>query len=281
MHIYAAVDTSGSYSDVLRGCEYPALLCSFHYDPKLRYFDEKAGYLPERALTDSGAFTVWQIGESINLGEYIAWCFRWREKWPQLPTVHINLDVIPGGKGRMPSPQEVKDGMTGSLRNGTRMRKAGLPIMEVYHHLEPRDFLWRLIERREEGDLIGLSPRKDLKPAHQHRWLAGVFHDVLDRYGPKAMPPFHGLGVGSREMMFKYPFWSTDASGWWWPTRSRSTWKRDGGWETRGGTKPGVALARRSMPDRKLEMTRILRDWRDWQAATWAMWERRGIEWLR
>ena len=57
-------------------------------------------------IIDSGAFTVWNTGGTINREELLAF---YRAIKQLKPNAHfINLDSIPGKKGQKPSKEEVK-----------------------------------------------------------------------------------------------------------------------------------------------------------------------------
>src|SRR6058998_3882472 len=165
--IVAAVSSSEGYYRALRATEYPYVLWSFAYPTS---GIETMGYRPDAVVTDSGAFTAWQSGKPMDVGEYIGWC---RDRRSQLGAdpdmVHVSLDVIPGERSRGPTEKERKAGMAQSLANGDAMREAGLPIMEVYHQFEPVSFLETILERMRPGDVLGISPRQAAGPSMHSR----------------------------------------------------------------------------------------------------------------
>lgn len=269
MNIVAAISSADGYYEVLNDAAYPSVLISFHYDRDCVFLD-RLRYRPDFVLSDSGAFTAWQLGTTIDLDDYLRWCDAYRAKSGP-PIVHINLDVIPGAKGKTPSPEDRARAMTASLVNADRMRHKGLPIMEVYHQFEPLSFLDQLLERRRPGDLLGISPRNDLAHAKRRRFLDGVWHHVLAKYGSSDVPPLHGLGVSDREFLHRYPWRSADSLSWVMPGIFGRVMTRTGASQRDERTyAPEV---------RYHECMKYLATWRKWNAEIDALWARRGIQW--
>lgn len=271
--IYAAVSSSEGYYRALRAARYPNVLWSFAYPSSGQ---QTMGYEADAVLTDSGAFTVWQMGKSIDLAEYIEWCkVRRADQGDDPDMVHISLDVIPGERGRNPTEKERKDGIAQSLANGDAMRDAGLPIMEVFHQYEPPAFLDQLLDRLRPGDILGLSPRQGAGPSmhSRHRFCEGVFAHLLDRYG-KHLPKAHGLGLTSREAVFRYPWWSVDSLSWVNP----GIWGRV---QTRSGTEKRDPLVRGRPSYREAKCREVLEAWREWNGELETLWEKRGVTWRK
>lgn len=269
--IYVAISSSsgaGGYGNVVRKSAYPHLLNAFPYDPKIESVD-KLGFRPLTYLTDSGAFSAWTKGDVIDIGAYIRWCHEHRRRFPWLPTVHINLDVIPGQKGRMATAEQRGQGMELSKVNGDRMREAGLATMEVFHQFEPWEFLDELLERRQPGDLIGLSPRKDVAPSRREKWLDSVFHRLMQSYSHDQIPPCHGLGVSGRKMIWRYPWWSVDSTSWVSPSKFGSVLGRDG----RQTDEPRT----RNKAMREFRIWDWLETWKAWNDQLTNLWATRGI----
>jgi hypothetical protein len=282
--LYAAASTGGAsslranagdagtsnYDRVLEGVEYPHVLIAYPYDKAGNYIDGRLRYAPPNVITDSGAFTAWQIGEAIDLRAYRDYCLKLRARLDGISMLHINLDVIPGEKGRWPTDDEKRHGMLASIRNANELRHVGLPIMEVYHHGEPLSFFDQLLERRQPGERIGISPRNDAAHATRRKWLDGVWHHVRERYG-STVPPLHGLGIAGREFVFRYPWSSCDALSWVMPGRFG---RRLG----RSGTEVHDPQVR--VPAMRYHACAgYLRAWRAWEREAGELWTRRGVSW--
>jgi hypothetical protein len=269
VRIYAAISAGGSewwLPIVLQGA-YPDVLVAFPYEQKeslLALLD----YRPRSVLSDSGAFTVWQKGGSVDLDAYIGWCLNYAAQADAPPIVNISLDVIPGNRGRRPTIREREQGMRQSLRNGDRMRAAGLTIMEVYHQWEPVQFFNELLDRRQPGDLIGIAARQGLGHAARRRFCDAVFAHVLRR---DTLPPLHGLGIGNRDLIFRYPWFSVDSSNWKMePIFGRGISRR--GKTMRLPVDPTHHVLR-------YQCQLLMRRWQRWAVEATDVWRLRGVEW--
>lgn len=172
----------------------PALLFSFAYLYGWPQPDRSIGWPVERRAThyrkwcmDSGAFSAWSMGLTINLDDYIA-CCRAQLAVDQTLTEVFALD-------------DIKSWRT-SLRNTERMWAAGVPAMPVYHIGEPDDVL-RGYARDYPKIAIGGMAR--IKGRVKRQFVEQCF----SRIWPCAV---HGLAVGSREVAMAAPWHSIDAS---------------------------------------------------------------------
>jgi hypothetical protein len=168
-------------------------------------------YEPELLILDSGAFSAWSQGRGVVLDEYASWAQQQAARFPRV--LAVNLDVIPGQRGRTSTADERDVAMAQSLANALVLRAAGLPVMEVFHQDEPADFLRQLVERRRAHEVLGLSPRNDMPLTSRKAWLRRVLA-LLASNGPEHVPPCHGLAVTARDMMDVFPWWSVDSSTW-------------------------------------------------------------------
>jgi hypothetical protein len=266
--IYAATSDTEGYFRVLGAADYPYVLSTYAYPNAL----ERLVHAPTALLTDSGAFTVWQKGEKVDLAAYIAWCHERRQGGPA-DQVHISLDVIPGERGKQPTKRQIKAAMRKSLANGDKMREAGLPVMEVYHQGEPPEFLDELIDRLAPGDVLGISPRQGRGPSMDARsaFCEGVFAHLLERHG-KHLPKAHGLGVTGRSLIFKFPWWSVDSLSWTAPGVWGRVQGRDSGYR--------IDARLRGRPNyREAKCREVLEIWRCWNRELESLWEKRGVTW--
>lgn len=143
-------------------------------------------YWREVAL-DSGAFTAWKGGASVDIVELAEWIKSERAR-SSLVTEAFTLDVIGG------TWQE-------SLRNTEYLWKNGVECMPVFHVGEPTDVLKALVRDYPKvalGGAVGYR-KKDA-------WARICFREVWPA-------KLHGLGFGAETVM-ELPFHSVDNSSW-------------------------------------------------------------------
>lgn len=138
---------------------------------------------------DSGAFSVWNTGGTIDLAEYTAIA---RDLWQEDPTLDqvFGLDVIGGS------------GWRETLRNTEAMWAAGVPAVPTYHAGDPTSVLVGLARDYPKIALGGMVP---LKGATKLKFAQQCF----SRIWPCAV---HGFGVGTETLLRAVPWHSVDAS---------------------------------------------------------------------
>jgi hypothetical protein len=204
MRLYLAVVLDHTIH-VVNDMRYPHILASFAYYKVMDVFE----YEPRNLILDSGAFTAWSVGKEVNLNDYADFA----DRFPK--AVVVNLDVIPGEKGRSSTPKERHEGMRQSIRNADFLRSRGLRVMEVFHQDEPLEFLDELCDRLPPGDILGISPRNDVHVGLRIEWQKSVLKHLLRRYKkPSKIPRCHGLAATSRSMLEAFPYFSADSSTW-------------------------------------------------------------------
>lgn len=160
---------------------------------------------------DSGAFSAWSKGVSIDLDAYIAYCLEHVDAINYI----VNLDVIPARPGQKKIPVvEIERSAKQGWSNYKKMVNAGLPadkIIHVFHQNE--DFKW--LDRMVESGMpyIGLSPANDRTRHEKVIWLDQCMKHVLDKDG-MPLVKFHGFAVTSFLIMKRYPWYSVDSSTW-------------------------------------------------------------------
>ena len=182
MHLYFAGE---SYDDITRA-ENVNTLKSFAYRPAA----EKV--LLEgrpRFFLDSGAFTAFAQGKTVNIEEYAAFIKAHKDR----TTVAANLDAI-GDHQKTRTNQE-------------RLEELGCEVLPVFHHGEPWEVLEWYLQRYNYIALGGLVPiAKDRK---RMTWfLDSAFSRIKDR------ALIHGFGVNALWAWQRYPFYSVDATSW-------------------------------------------------------------------
>ena len=272
-------------------------LCSYLYAPKSEQNRETAGSFnvmvrwvqehpdtdrPRLMILDSGAFSAWSLGRTIDLDAYRAHAVRSTERLPGLHVV--NLDVIPGEKGRSSTAAEREQGMARSLEHADSLRAAGLKVMEVFHQDEPVEFLWHLCERRKPGELLGISPRNDQTTAARCRWLTSLLGTMVARFGRDGLPPCHGLAATAPSFMQTFPFFSVDSAAWFYPIshgRMRDAYGRIGMVDELLYRRPGVSTKGKGerWPVNTTALRQSIRNTLAIERTATTLWARRGIVW--
>lgn len=257
---------------------YPHVLISFLYDKEGNFFEDRLQYWPTSILGDSGAFTVWTKGETVDLAAYIRWCQAYRSKREDF--LAITLDVIPGQlDGGAPTRAEQESAVAQSIENSDAMRAEGVRIMEVFHWHEPIEQLRVLLERRQPGEVVGIGGLAGGGSIVKKReFIDSVFFGkggVRDWCGGwEKTPPIHGLGVSpDSPLANRVPWWSIDSSSWASPAkfgRHVDSRGKRGGKDSRIGNKQV----------RELYLTRILEGWNRKEIAYTKVWAERGVRFL-
>jgi len=159
-------------------------------------------------IIDSGAYSVWNKGRSIDLGEYIGFC----KKFPDA-SYYVNLDVIPGTPGQKnPGETAVEEACKKSWRNYQTMTKE-LPkekILPVFHQRVGEDVKWLEKYLADGASCIGVggvgSVTENIKS------LSKIKKYLFDHEQP--LVRIHGFGVSSFALMKLWSWYSVDSSTW-------------------------------------------------------------------
>lgn len=160
-------------------------------------------------MLDSGAYTAWTQNATIDLDAYAAFI---REHADDLDVV-VNLDVLPGRWGHMPSSSEIEKSAEAGWENWQTLTKKvpdRLRPMHVFHQGENWSWLTRLMDHAE---YFGVSPGNDRTPPEKRAWLDDVFRRVTDNAG-RPLRKTHGFGITSLDAVTRFPFWSLDSLTW-------------------------------------------------------------------
>lgn len=161
---------------------------------------------------DSGAFTAWTQETAINLDAYI----RFVLKHEPFLSVIANLDVIPGKPGfkNLTAKQITKSASEG-WKNWQKMIDAGIPaekLLHIFHQNEEFQWLQKMVDE-PLMTYIGLSPANDRSSSEKARWLDECMNYVTDTEG-NPLIKFHGFGVTSHKLLWRYPWYSVDSTSW-------------------------------------------------------------------
>lgn len=175
-------------------------------------------------MLDSGAYSVWSKGRTIDRDEYVQFCV----DHPDV-SYYVNLDVIPGKPGQVGGRfmEEAGGFLTfrdlpcadteKACREGWVNYKALLAVLPedkvlpVYHHGDDLKWLKKYLDRG--AGYLGLGGIARTKASERARWLASLRPYLLNKDGsPKVRT--HGLGVTDVAVLAEWPFHSVDSSSW-------------------------------------------------------------------
>lgn len=175
---------------------------------------------PREIILDSGAFTAWSAGKQVKVRDYADWVIGFNQRHGgKLERVRvINLDRIPGVKGRTATADEIAAAAIESQQNADYLYSRGLSPIEVFHQDEPFDLLPELVTRshrqQDPRPIIALSPRNDVSTKERGKWLDRTLKYCLQTFGKDNLPAAHGLAVTTPKLCNAYPFYSVDSSTW-------------------------------------------------------------------
>lgn len=211
MNIYFATTTAPWEIEILQKEGVQNVLISYaFYKSAIKARTIFGNYNPKNLILDSGAFSVWTTGKSIDIEQYAYFCSRMKEEFPLCNIYCVNLDVLPGQFGRRPTDTERENSASDGWANMEYLESKGLKVIPVYHQHE--DLKW-LDKMREHTDYIGISPANDVSMNEKLNFLNEVFAKIKDTIKT------HGFAVTAHEQLYNYPFYSVDSSSWKSPAR--------------------------------------------------------------
>lgn len=155
-----------------------------------RFYNEGANTM----IIDSGAFSAWNSGKTINREQYLRFC-------KTLPddVYKINLDVIP----RTGSSQEEKlKCIEESFDNYLYLSKHVKNVLPVHHYGEGIEWAKKMLDHT---DYICISPANDTHENIKRQYFKWIFQELgLD-------VKMHVLGYSSIDGCKMFPFYSTDS----------------------------------------------------------------------
>lgn len=262
MRLFFAL-SSMSYKEQLIQNDIKNLLVALPYanNHVLKHLDDYLDRVKDvNFILDSGAFSVWTKGETIDLEEYIKFCKMFKSRFgDRLNSLSIvNLDKIPAEPGRKPTYAEVEESARIGRENFLRMTDEGLNVIPVFHQHE--DLKW-LEFMKKEVDYIGISPANDVSTKVRMIWLDNVYADL------KADYKTHSFGGIAERILKRYPVFSGDSSSW-------THWDRWG-----GGSKYKIE-GRTSARDAILfGIRKDIEQYKKMGDDITRLWEMRGIKW--
>jgi len=165
-------------------------------------------------MLDSGAFSAWTLGKSINLKEYCDYIER-NQEWIGN---YVALDVI--------NPKDTHAAAEASFANLLYMRKRGLHPIPVLHVGESFDWLHRMLDLG--CDYIGLSATSLTARGNIDSWYRDAWAQLVDRDGLPTVK-VHAFGETRFAPLSLFPWASADSISWIYKSQITGTLMLPGG----------------------------------------------------
>lgn len=182
--------------EILNGLPY--ILESYHYVNKQRFVDEMRAN-NAKVFLDSGAFSAYTLGVTIDLPTYVDYIQR-------------NIDIIREEDGiKMAS---VLDGIGDPLatyRNQLHMEYLGFRPLPCFHAGEDERYLEWYVANYEYitlGGMVGSRTEALIV------WLDRIWDRYLVDGSGRPKVKVHGFGITAIPIMERYPWHSVDSSSW-------------------------------------------------------------------
>lgn len=159
-------------------------------------------------LLDSGAFSAWSKGGEAHLSDvmrsYAEIINRYGDSYKAIYL--INLDKIPGQRGRTATLEEIDEAMKISDQNFEILTKEfGPRVLPVFHQDETVERLREVVA--QNPGYICISPRNDVAERPRREWSQRA-HEACKG------TPTHGLAATGVKMMTEVPWRSVDSASW-------------------------------------------------------------------
>ncbi len=207
MRLTFACSPSRKHFALLKKCNVEHVLVSYHFVKDVEVLLKKMdGYVPKTFMLDSGAFSVWANGGTVDLFSYMLFAKRLRERLPPEVELNVvNLDVLPGKFGQTPTQEEREQSAIQGWENMKKLQAEGLKVIHVYHQHESLEWLEKM---HKELPYIGISPANDVSMKQKLQFMDSCYAKI------KADVKTHGFAVTSPDQLYRYPLFSADSSSW-------------------------------------------------------------------
>ncbi len=150
-------------------------------------------------MLDSGAFSAWTQGKSIDLNVYCNYIER-NQNWIG---EYVALDVI--------NPKDTAEAAKASFENLITMRKRGLRPIPVFHVGESFDWLNRMLDLG--CDYIGLSATSLTARGNIDPWYRDAWSRLIEQDGLPVIKA-HAFGEARMAPLSLFPWKSADSTSW-------------------------------------------------------------------
>jgi len=197
--------------------DYPRLLSYGYQRTDIdRYCKAKEnGSYKGMVMVDSGAFSVFNSGKTINIDDYC----KYINENPMVDRF-VELDFIPGVVSGKISAEMSMRGAEESRKNYLYMLtkvKRTEKIMPVFHYAEPWEYLKAMVETKHDGvhfvpSICVSGPKTSGKQKEFFDFLAKCFN-IINESENKGVQ-VHALGVGVVDVLNSQPLYSADFASW-------------------------------------------------------------------
>lgn len=176
----------------------PNLLESYYYVSKQRFVDAMR-MDGARIFLDSGAFSAYTLGVTIDLPTYCEYIKRNMDLW-RVEDGTIMASVLDG----------IGDPLQ-TYRNQLNMEELGVRPLPCFHSGENERYLEHYVRNYEYitlGGMVGASTKQLMI------WLDRMWEKYLTDGSGRPRTKVHGFGITSIPIMEAYPWYSVDSSSW-------------------------------------------------------------------
>jgi hypothetical protein len=192
--VYAKLDPREQ--EMRRGCQW--LLESYHYIHREKAV-ERIRREGAKVFLDSGAFSAFTQGISVDIGKYCDYVLR-------------NSDIIEHVDGQpLASVLDAIGDCDGTWQNQMEMERRGVRPLPCYHYGEPTEVLDWYIANYTYITIGGMVP---ISTPQLKLWLDRLWRDHLTHPDGTPKVKVHGFGLTSLPLMMRYPWYSVDSSTW-------------------------------------------------------------------
>ena len=212
MNLYTAAVYTNGYRKGSAGARYeklnererfvcdtaPNILESFHYVNKQKFVDSMRAD-GAKVFLDSGAFSAFTLGVTIDLPGYCDYINRNRDIWRTEDGV-VMASVLDG----------IGDALQ-TYRNQLHMEALGAKPLPCFHAGEDERYLEHYVRNYEYitlGGMVGSSTKQLCT------WLDRMWDKYLTDGSGRPRLKVHGFGITAIPIMERYPWWSVDSSSW-------------------------------------------------------------------
>lgn len=166
-----------------------------------------------KLFLDSGAYTAYTKGISIDVDEYISYINSITDSL----TIFAQLDTIPGRFNQPKTQEDIINAPKHSWENYLYMYKNVKEpgkLVPIFHQGEDYKWLKNMLEWRDENgkaiEYIGISPAVDVPGLED--FLQHSFDIIASSSNPNVKT--HAFGMTRLDILEKYPYTSADSTSW-------------------------------------------------------------------
>lgn len=170
---------------------------------------------PKKLFIDSGAFSAWTKGKTVDLDAYIDWI----NERADFIDLYGQIDVIPGDIRNGATSKQVAEAAEATWKNYLVMRPRMVNpdgLLYTFHVGEPYDYLRQALEWRDpEGnpiDYMALGGMVGKPMPIKWQFLDTCFKIIKESSNPNVK--IHAFGMTSLDILEAYPITSADSTSW-------------------------------------------------------------------